>query len=100
MDSLRLPDRVAPSPRHRECGMTEADVPRSATDADVRASERRLRLALDTAAMGVLEIALETGAVVVSEHVPRLLGYVPGEVTTTLDWLLSHVHADDRFRVR
>src|SRR5688572_6098558 len=72
-----------------------------ATDGDaVRASERRLRLALDTAAMGVLEIHLSTGEAIVSEHVPRLLGYEPGEAATSLEWLLSHVHADDRFAVR
>jgi two-component system, cell cycle sensor histidine kinase and response regulator CckA len=76
------------------------DVP-FATDGDaVRASERRLRLALDTAAMGVLEVNLSTGEAIVSEHVPRLLGYEPGEAATSLEWLLSHVHADDRFAVR
>jgi signal transduction histidine kinase/CheY-like chemotaxis protein len=76
------------------------DVTEERQQADlVRASEARLRLALDAARMGTWEWDADTGAVSYSDTVGPLLGEAPGWAPTP-DAFLALVPEEERARVR
>jgi PAS domain S-box-containing protein len=58
--------------------------------------ERRLRLALETAALGVWEWSIVTGKITGSPHCAQLFGLNSGKFPRTYGRLLAKVHADDR----
>ena len=73
---------------------------RKQAEAAHRESEDRLRLALDATRDGIWDWNLETDAVYRSPNDERLLGYVPGEMTSSHDAWARHIHPDDLERVK
>jgi PAS domain S-box-containing protein len=63
--------------------------------AALRASESRLRLALEAAEMGTVEFDLVTGRGVWSDDVFELLGYPPDAIEAGIGALRSRSHPDD-----
>jgi len=71
---------------------------RAAADRDrLRASEERLRLALDAARIGIWEWQPE-GAVVASRQLEEIVGFALPEGRDPYEAYLAHVHPDDRGR--
>ncbi len=68
----------------------------SETSAALRASEHRLDLALELGQMGVTDFDYETGELVLSTSLTRLMGYETTPPSPALRWFLEHVHPDDR----
>ncbi len=66
------------------------------TEALLRKSEERLRLALGSARQGWFDLNVQTGEVVVGPEYSRLLGYEPSEFQSSLQHWLDNVHPDDR----
>ncbi len=69
------------------------------TEAALRLSEERLRLALEAANMGVWNSNLDTEEQIWSAQSQSLFGFTPGEFDGTLDMFLQRIHPDDRDRV-
>jgi PAS domain S-box-containing protein len=66
----------------------------------LRQSERRLRLALAAARMGIWTLDLDTGTQMRDGNLNRLLGLEPVDTTQPFEEFLTHVHPDDRPGVR
>ncbi|WP_416671231.1 PAS domain-containing sensor histidine kinase [Egbenema bharatensis] len=66
------------------------------TEAALRQSEERLRLALEAAHMGVWEVDLATGQQTWSAQSEQLFGFEPGTFNGTRTAFLSRVHPDDQ----
>lgn len=66
-----------------------------ATVASLRASERRLVLALEAGEVGYWEWNLQTGQALHDERIPAMLGYAPGEVGQTRQAWEAMTHPDD-----
>lgn len=66
----------------------------------LQASEKRLTDAQRIARMASYERDLVSGRGYWSDELYRLLGYAPGEVPNSLEQFLSHIHQDDRERIR
>jgi PAS domain S-box-containing protein len=66
-----------------------------ATDA-LRQSEERLRLALDSARMGIWFWSVETNSLVWDERLRRLYGLAQGERVSSYEQFLDRVHPEDR----
>ena len=69
---------------------------RSRATRALRQSEERLRLALDSARMGIWFWSVETNTLVWDENLRRLFGLTPGEVVSGYEDFLARVHPDDR----
>ncbi|HLO64750.1 MAG TPA: bacteriohemerythrin, partial [Azonexus sp.] len=67
---------------------------KSAVEA-LQESEERLRLALGAANQAWFDLDLRTGAIRVSEHYARMIGYDPADFTSDLDNWFAAVHPDD-----
>lgn len=72
---------------------------RRRADLALRESEERLRLALDAADMGSWELDLNSGRLVQTGPVDRLLGTGQELFVTTWKAFIDHVHPDDRSTV-
>ncbi len=59
-------------------------------------SEERLALALDGGGMGLWDWNIETGSLHLSPQSIRMLGYVPGELSPSVEMWLDLIHPDDR----
>jgi two-component system, cell cycle sensor histidine kinase and response regulator CckA len=59
-------------------------------------SERRLKLAMDAAAIGIFEWDMITGQVFWDEYSQRLFGYEPGDFDGTFAGFADRIHAGDR----
>jgi PAS domain S-box-containing protein len=68
-------------------------------DAELRASEERLRLALDASSDGLWDADLRTGVVYRSARWAETVGARPGEIPPDLDGFKRIVHPDDLDRV-
>ncbi len=64
--------------------------------AALRASEERLRLALDASQMGTWDWTIATGETMWSAQFERLFGYAPGTMPRGYDAFVEAVHVDDR----
>lgn len=74
---------------------------RAATDYEqLRASERRLRLALDAGRMGVWDWNIATGQVTWSENLEPIHGMAPGSFAGTIEGVEALVHPEDRELVK
>lgn len=74
----------------------QADAARGRAEAELRASEERLRLAMDSADMGTWDVDLRTGRAVWSDNRFRLFGYPPAPGgRATMEMWRSRVHPDD-----
>jgi len=69
---------------------------RRKTEAALRESEERLRLALAASAQGLWDINVQTGATIVSPAYATILGYSPAEFEETFDRWAERLHPDDR----
>jgi PAS domain S-box-containing protein len=59
-------------------------------------SEERLRIALDSARMGIWYWSVEHNTLTWDENLRRLYGLGPGEVVTSYEQFIRRVHPDDR----
>ena len=69
---------------------------RKAAEAARRASEQQLQLAFEVASMGVAEHDHALNRTTFSDNLVRVLGFEPGTVDATYQWLLTRIHPDDR----
>jgi two-component system, cell cycle sensor histidine kinase and response regulator CckA len=74
----------------------EADEKRRLAEAALATSERRLKLAMDAAAIGIFEWDMITGQVVWDQQGDRLFGYEPGGFNGTYKGFADRIHPDDR----
>ncbi|MCZ6802174.1 MAG: PAS domain S-box protein, partial [Nitrospirae bacterium] len=65
------------------------------SEAQLRESEQRLSLTLDSTCSGLWDWNIETGEVFFSPHWIKSLGYTTDEVSYTLDFWKSIIHPDD-----
>src|SRR5260370_36742296 len=63
---------------------------------ELRASEERLRLALQIGSMGVCDCNLLTGEVIFSESLERIFGLEPGAFEGTTEAFSRLIHPEDR----
>ncbi|RYE92030.1 MAG: hypothetical protein EOO75_07595 [Myxococcales bacterium] len=75
---------------------SRAEVERARAEQRLRATERRLDLALTAARMGIWTLDVRTGLHTRDAHLNRLLGQPPAETTRPFADFLSHMHPDDR----
>ena len=68
---------------------------RKQAERQLRASEERLRLALEATRLGTFDWDLETGRLLWTRRHEELWGYEPGEFGETLDGFASRVHPED-----
>ena len=68
---------------------------RREAEAALSASERRLKLAMDAAAVGTFDWDLATGRVIWEGHTERLFGFEPGSFDGTPGSFEKQVHPDD-----
>jgi PAS domain S-box-containing protein len=69
---------------------------RKRAEAALRASERRLRHAIEATGMGTWSVGLEGRGVVVDEPLCRILGVLPEDAPKTAEAFIPHIHPDDR----
>jgi len=69
---------------------------RQRTEAQLRLSEERLRLALGAANQGLYDMNVQTGEAVVNDEYARMLGYDPAEFRETNAAWIARLHPDDR----
>ncbi|TLS77135.1 PAS domain S-box protein [Mariprofundus erugo] len=62
----------------------------------LRASEARLRIAMETAEQGWIDLHIPTGKTTVSPEIPKMLGYDPAEYVAGLEVLATSLHPDDK----
>ena len=74
----------------------DAEEKRRLAESALIISERRLKLAMDAAAIGSYEWDLTTGEVVWDEHSQRLFGYDPGRFDGTYAGFADRIHPDDK----
>ena len=72
---------------------------RKKTEAALRTSEERLRLALAAANQGLYDLNVQTGEAQVSPEYASMLGYDPADFKETNDRWVERVHPEDRDRV-
>ncbi|HTA41716.1 MAG TPA: PAS domain-containing protein [Bryobacteraceae bacterium] len=77
----------------------DADERRRLAEAALATSERRLKLAIDAAALGIFERDMITGQVVWDTQGERLFGYQPGGAKGTYSAFAERIHPDDRAAV-
>ncbi|MEP6591453.1 MAG: PAS domain S-box protein [Gemmatimonadota bacterium] len=94
------PIGVGPTGRTRFCFVAEDVTERKAVEAELSASEERLRLALDAVGMGVWDWDVETGGLSWTEQLEPLHGLAPGTFAGTFEAFQELVHEADRDRVR
>ena len=76
------------------------DVTESAeTTRALRESEERLERAMEASRLGMWDWNVETGELYVDGQFSQTLGYSREEVEPDVQWLLAHIHPDDRQRV-
>jgi PAS domain S-box-containing protein len=73
---------------------------RKRAEAALRASEEKLRLALDAAQMGTWDLDVARSLVTLSQRTQELFRFPPGAPPKDLESFLAAVHPDDRERVR
>jgi PAS domain S-box-containing protein len=74
----------------------ESEEKRLRAQSALGASERRLKLAMDAAAISIYEWDMITGQVVWDERGVRLFGYEPKGFTATYEGFIDRIHPDDR----
>jgi len=72
---------------------------RKRTEEALAESEERLRIALDSAQMGIWDWNIQTGKITWSEGLERMCGLRPGEFDGTYETFLTFLHPEDRDRV-
>ena len=75
--------------------MTDITDRKTAEEA-LRAREQQLQLAFEVASMGMAEHDHALNRTTFSDNLVRVLGFEPGTVDATYQWLLTRIHPDDR----
>ena len=75
--------------------MTDITERKTAEEA-VRARDQQLQLAFEVAAIGLAEHDHALNRTTFSDNLIRVLGFEPGTVDATQEWLLKRIHPDDR----
>jgi two-component system cell cycle sensor histidine kinase/response regulator CckA len=75
--------------------MTDITDRKTAEEA-LHASEQQLQLAFEVASMGVAEHDHTLNRTTFFDNLIRVLGFEPGTVDATIEWLLTRIHPDDR----
>jgi PAS domain S-box-containing protein len=70
-----------------------------ASQAELRESELRYRLATQAASDAIWDWDIGSGQVHWSENIHRLMGRAPGEADLALSWWIMRIHPEDRERV-
>jgi diguanylate cyclase (GGDEF)-like protein/PAS domain S-box-containing protein len=63
-------------------------------------NHEQLRLALDSSGLALWDWNVRTGRFLVDERMHAMLGYQPGEVVFSNNWLVEHLHPDDYPRLQ
>jgi two-component system, sensor histidine kinase and response regulator len=69
---------------------------RKVAEAELRAHDARLRMALEVAQQGWFDLDIPSGRVSVSPEYARMLGYEPAEFHSSFESWLEHVHQEDQ----
>jgi PAS domain S-box-containing protein len=101
-DDYILKDRLKRLPGSIESALEKAriDAERRRYLSEVIANEAMLRQAEHMAKLGSWEVDLQTNSIKWSDETFRIFGYTPGEVEPSLTTFLSHVHVDDREKLK
>ena len=70
------------------------------SQADLKASDERLRASLSFANIGIWDWNIQSGELYWSERIPALFGHPMGELETSYEHFLAAVHPDDRDAVQ
>lgn len=70
------------------------------SQADLKASDERLRASLSFANIGIWDWNIQSGELYWSERIPALFGHPMGELETSYENFLAAVHPDDRDAVQ
>ncbi len=97
LEARSMPERMADGAIAWH-GHTVEITARKRTEAAWRESEERLRLASDAASIGVWDNHLDSGRLVWSEQMERMMGYAPGTFSGRLEAFLALIHPEDRVR--
>jgi PAS domain S-box-containing protein len=76
-------------------GAIQADVQQAAIDAELRASQQRLDLALDSTGISLWDWNLPSGEYKFDPRMLERMGYAPGEVALSTDAWDALIHRDD-----
>ncbi len=63
-------------------------------------SHDHLRLAIESSGLALWDWNVKTGHFLVDERMHAMLGYLPGEVEFSRNWLVEHVHPEDHPRLQ
>jgi PAS domain S-box-containing protein len=69
---------------------------RRLAETELKESQERLRVALDGAESGVWDWNIKTGELYWSDNIPLLFGYGIGELKTSFENFINHIHPDDK----
>ncbi|GAB4442763.1 MAG: hypothetical protein Fur0044_39170 [Anaerolineae bacterium] len=86
--------------RRRNLALEAANAECRATQAALRESEQRLKLALQGANLGIWDLNVQTNEIIVNRRATETLGYTPDEIGLRLDWWDERTHPDDLARLR
>jgi|CXWL01.1.fsa_nt_gi PAS domain S-box-containing protein len=87
------------SPSHGALAVIQDFTQRNSAETALRVSEERLRLAIESAALGPWERDLLSGRQTMSEECIRILGLPVGIDASSLEHVLASVHPEDRGRI-
>src|SRR5690606_21368171 len=76
----------------------EAELDRQRAERALRTSEQRLEMAVSGAQLGLWDLNIQTGGLVVNDEFCRVLEYEPGQLHPHLDHWDQYVHPDDLAR--
>lgn len=86
--------------RQHNAALEAASAECQAVQHALRESEQRLELALRGANLGVWDLNVQTGEIIVNRRATETLGYAPDEIKASLSWWDKRTHPDDLLHLR
>ncbi|NJN96309.1 MAG: PAS domain-containing protein [Anaerolineales bacterium] len=86
--------------RRRNTALEATSAECQAAKAALRENEQRLELALRGANLGVWDLNVQNGEIIVNRRATETLGYAPDEIEPSLRWWDERTHPDDLLRLR